>query len=129
MYKLTNNNMIQRMDDNVFIPFDEANTDYQQYIFWIAEGNTPQPVDPSPVVIPQQITMKQARVCLIINGLYTQINTAIQGLTGVAGEIAKVEWEYSTTMERNNILVQQITTELNWTSEQLDALFTQAATL
>jgi hypothetical protein len=30
---------IKRISDNVFIPFDEANTDYQEYLKWVAEGN------------------------------------------------------------------------------------------
>jgi len=28
------------------IPIDEDNTDYREYLEWVAEGNTPDPYDP-----------------------------------------------------------------------------------
>jgi hypothetical protein len=45
MYKIINDSMIKRLSDNAFIPFAPDNTDYQEYLKWVAEGNTPLPAE------------------------------------------------------------------------------------
>lgn len=37
--------VILRVFDQTWIPFDPANTDYQEYLKWLAEGNEPLPAD------------------------------------------------------------------------------------
>ena len=42
MYKIYNigeAKIIHRISDGASIPFNEANTDYKQYLEWVAEGN------------------------------------------------------------------------------------------
>ena len=49
MYKLgkdfLGNDCCVILDGKMAIPFDPANTDYQAYLKWVAEGNTPLPAD------------------------------------------------------------------------------------
>ena len=52
LYKLTGNDSfgekiqaIVRTTDKASIPIDEANTDYQEYLAWVAEGNTAEAAD------------------------------------------------------------------------------------
>jgi len=39
------NDFVIRVATNTFIPLDPANTDYQAYLKWLEEGNTPEPAD------------------------------------------------------------------------------------
>ena len=43
----TSRKAIQKTDGDIIssIPFDEGNTDYQEYLAWVAEGNTAEAAD------------------------------------------------------------------------------------
>ena len=52
IYKLAKNKegdeicILTKVDDKqLCIPFSEDNTDYQEYLEWVAEGNTPEAAD------------------------------------------------------------------------------------
>ncbi len=44
LIKFSNGESLVR-SDGVSIPFDPANTDYQAYLAWVAEGNVPTPAE------------------------------------------------------------------------------------
>ena len=48
MYKLQSENSVLKYNDDgsvSSIPFDQDNTDYQAYLTWVSEGNTPEPAE------------------------------------------------------------------------------------
>lgn len=51
MYKLMNDSItgearaVFKANENKCIPFDPDNTDYQEYLKWLEEGNTPEPAE------------------------------------------------------------------------------------
>ena len=70
MYKLTDNTNIIRISDGAFIPADEANTDYANYLEWVEEGNTPEAAD-----VPPDPTYKELRSTVL--GLLGQRNLKV----------------------------------------------------
>ena len=55
MYRLTNTTSILRISDGAFIPADPANSDYAQYLKWLAEGNEAEAL---PSETPEQVILK-----------------------------------------------------------------------
>ncbi len=59
MYQLARAGGIIRLSDGAVIPSDERNADYQDYLRWVADGNTPTPADPAPLVYRDGINIDQ----------------------------------------------------------------------
>jgi len=129
MYKLTKFDTIQRLADNAFIPKDPANSDYQRFLEWQAEGNEPEPFEELPEPIPSVVTMRQARLALLGAGLLGSVADAIAALPSPQKEAATIEWEYSQEVHRNRAFVTTLAAALGLTDEQMDELFLAASKL
>lgn len=104
--------------------------------FGFARGDFPgaaPPVLPAYVAppdnVPAAVTMRQARLALLQSGLLAQVNSAVSAMPGAEGEAARIEWEFSATVERHRPLVESLGVALGLTDTQLDDLFRLAATL
>ena len=84
---------------------------------------------PPVVVVPAAVTMRQARRALLAAGLLSAVETAIDALSEPERSAARIEWEYSSEVQRHNGFVAQLAPALGLSDAQLDALFVSAATL
>ena len=75
--------------------------------------------------VPQVVTTRQAKLALLQAGLLDDIETAI----AQADRATQIEWEYATEFKRTWPTLLAMQTTLGLTDQQLDDLFTLAATL
>lgn len=127
MYKLTNFDHVIRLQDGAVIPNDVNNKDWLAYSDWLNSGNSPE--DAEPPGSAGSVTMRQARLALLQNDLLSKVDNAVATMSGQDGEAARIEWNYSNTVNRDRPFLDMVATELNLTSADIDDLFTLAATL
>ena len=84
---------------------------------------------PEPAKIPQEVTMRQARLALLGAGLLASVESAIDAMPEPQKSAARIEWDHSQSVQRSRGLVIELGTALGLTGEQIDALFTAAAAL
>ncbi len=88
----------------------------------------PEPPPPPPVVIPQSVTMRQARLALLGIGLLDDVDAAIAAIPDpVQRKAAQIEWEYAAVIERNSPLVTSLAAGLGLTAADIEALFEAAS--
>jgi type IV secretory pathway VirB6-like protein len=76
------------------------------------------------------VTPRQIRQALILSGVsMASIESALDTLSEPTKSLAKAEWEYSISFQRNRPLVAQVGQLLGWSNAQLDALWKFAASL
>lgn len=79
--------------------------------------------------VPQQVTMRQARLALLGAGLLGSVDAAIAALPSPQKEAAQIEWEFASTVDRDSVFLGQMAGALNLGPSTLDALFVAAARL
>ena len=75
--------------------------------------------------VPQQVTMRQARLALLSAGLLDDVEMVITA----AGRAAQLEWEYAAVLDRSNPAVAIVQQQKALTDAQIDDLFREAAKL
>jgi len=96
---------------------------------WLDNGTTYTAPPVKPPAIPQVVSMRQARLALMGDLKLSTVNAAIAGMAGIQGDAARIEWEFSSEVTRNQPLVLSMGQVLGLTDTQLDALFVTAAAL
>lgn len=83
----------------------------------------------APPAVPLSVTMRQARLALMASGMLDAVNAAVDAMEGATGAAARIEWEFSSEVQRNKPLVQSMGAVLGLTESDLDNLFIQAASI
>jgi hypothetical protein len=128
MYRLTNFPSIIHVNDDgsiTSIPFEPACVEYQQYLAWLADGNTPEPYVPPPPPIPSTVTRFQALATLSAAGHLPSIRTYIATLD--PDNITRLAWEAATEWERTSPTLAALATMLGLTDTEVDDLFIAAS--
>lgn len=99
------------------------------HVYMPGDELPPQPEASTAPVVPQTVSMRQARLALLSAGELAGVDAAIAAMPEPNRSVAKIAWEYSTEVQRTDALVTGIAAGLGMSEQQIDDLFIAAAQL
>ena len=115
-------NLVDTEDLHTFVDEDGNETPLEEYCktLKIASYVEPEII----VVVPQSITMRQARLQLLEDELLDEVEAFVS-----QDRKWQIEWEYSNEVYRDNPLINTLKSLLSLTDEQIDTMFIEASKL
>ena len=115
-------NLVDTEDLHVFVDSEGKETPLEEYckLQQIAPYLEPEPI----IIIPQVITMRQARLQLLEVGLLDDAEALV-----ALDRKSQIEWEYASEVYKQSQLVEAMKGGLNLTDTQIDEMFIEASKL
>lgn len=115
-------NLVDTEDLHTFVKPDGTEVPLEHYCktLEIADYIEPEPI----IIIPQVITMRQARLQLLEVGLLDDIEALV-----ALDRKSQIEWEYANEVYKQSPLIESVKGALNLTDKQIDEMFIEASKL
>ena len=115
-------NLMDTEDLHTFVKPDGTEVPLEQYCKTLEIGayTEPEPI----IIIPEVITMRQARLQLLEVGLLDDVEALV-----ALDRKSQIEWEYASEVYKQSQLVEAIKGSLNLTDTQIDNMFVEASKL
>ena len=115
-------NLVDTEDLHTFVKPDGTEVPLEQYCktLEIVAYIEPEPI----IIIPQVITMRQARLQLLEVGLLDDVEALV-----ALDRKSQIEWEYASEVYKESPLIEAVKGALNLTDTQIDNMFIEASKL
>ena len=115
-------NLVDTEDLHTFVKPDGTEVPLEQYCktLEIEAYIEPEPI----IIIPQVITMRQARLQLLEVGLLDDVEALV-----ALDRKSQIEWEYANEVYKQSPLIESVKGALNLTDKQIDEMFIEASKL
>ena len=114
--------LVDTEDLHTFVKPDGTEVPLEQYCKTLEIGAY---IEPEPIIIiPQVITMRQARLQLLEVGLLDDVEALV-----ALDRKSQIEWEYASEVYKQSPLIESVKGALNLTDTQIDNMFVEASKL